>query len=1345
MSDSSDTGNRRLINATAIMASGTLVSRVLGFVRAIMIAIVLGNATRRVEVFTFAQMVPSYLYLLLAGGTLNSVLVPQIVKAVQRDADGGKAFIDRIITAAVVVLGVLTALLTLGVPLVMRLYVSSWQSTPELAGHWQSLVLMSYVTMPQLFFYGMFVLIGQVLNARNRFGPMMWAPIANNVVSIAMLGSYLAVWGANAAGSAGDSFTAGQVWWLGVGSTLGIVIQSLILLPYLRKAGVRYRPRFDFRGTGLGATFRAASWVLAGTVMAWATGLVVSQLASRAASGTSDSIGGINAYSQAQIIWILPHSLLTVSLATAMLPVASRLASAGDAAGVAAETTRAMRLATTLTVPAAFAFLLLADPLTKLIFGHGSGAGDYHVVTWVLMAFALGLVPYSLQFLMSRGFYAFSDTRTPFFLQIVISAVNAGLAIGLYFLLAKPATVATWLAVAYSAAYVVGVFVTFRTLRKRLPTLSGQTLVGHLVRLTLAALPAVGLAWLIVWLLSRWDNLAALIGSVGLAGVVALVVFFALAKRFRVPEAAELAGLLRHPLAGLLRTVRAGTPFKRFLGRTPRPQPHIEPATMSDDTSTLFEELLLMGEESPDEPEAATWDGRGQTLTDGRGQVGPDQVVPGGRGQVGPGQARADGRGQADQAGPDQARADGRDENPDPDGRGVFVPVVPAEWTPSGGVAGPSLALTAGSASRGMTAPVVDASPDIPPVPSSDIPSVPSSDAPSVPSSDASPVPSLDAPSGPSSDAPSVPSPGSPLTPTEPLVYPEPSSAPDDPDARVLGGRYRLDELLAQRGTTQTWLAADQMLGRPVLIHLLALGDPQAERVLASARRAGAATDSRLLRVLDVIPATGGHGAYLVHEYAPGETLASLLASGPLSPDEAGWLVREVADAVAGLHVIGLCHGHLNPATVLVLSSGNVKLTNLLVDVALDDGPGGEAADVTALGQLLHACLTGTWAGAGAFGLPGAPRRDGALVPANVVRPGVPAEFAAIVDRVVSDPSGAPRIGTASAVAAALAAVHSSTNVAPSLRRRVQAAPLSLIVPPMAALPPLTSLVSAREPDRDLPESGASRGPAPGEPLLSGAARQPAPGEPLRSGAGWRPGGKLLAAPDATPVPPPVRPVRRWPIVPLAVCLVATVAFGVIVSVALTIDRPAPVPVATGTPTPTPSASATAEAPSAPPSSAPPASGSAVPVRGVVTFDPVRDGGDGSEYASRAARAIDGDPSTSWTTETYRNKPNLGGLKPGVGLVLDLGVATSVTSVELMLVGEGTSVELRVPKGDTASMFTADDWTVVAQAADAGQAVTLTPAAPVSAQRLLVYLTSLPKSGSGYRGAVAEVTVRGVA
>ena len=358
----------RLISASAVMAAGTALSRVMGFFRLMLLVFLFGNGTRQADMFTIANTVPNSMYILLAGGVLNTVLVPQIVRAIKGDPDGGEAYTNRIMTAGLVVLAAITAVLTALVPVIIWLYSAEGWKAPELSAQYSSMVLLAYYTMPQVFFYGVHVLAGQVLNARDKFGPMMWAPIANNVVSIAVLLVFWAVFG--------RTDTAARVHRRPGAAARSRLhprassVQAAVLIPFLRAAGYRFRPRWDFRHTGLGKTFRLAKWTLGFVLVSQAAFVVVSRLATGATVGGQG--GGLTAYANAHAVWILPHSLITVSLATAMLPAASRLAAAGDRAGVAEETMRTARLAVTVLLPAAVAFCVLGLPLAHLVFGFGA-------------------------------------------------------------------------------------------------------------------------------------------------------------------------------------------------------------------------------------------------------------------------------------------------------------------------------------------------------------------------------------------------------------------------------------------------------------------------------------------------------------------------------------------------------------------------------------------------------------------------------------------------------------------------------------------------------------------------------------------------------------------------------------------------------------------------------------------------------------------------------------------------------------------------------------------------------------------------------------------------------------
>lgn len=534
------------------MASGTLISRVLGMVRVVLIGFILGYGTRQADMFSISQMVPNSIYFLFAGGALNSVLVPQIVRAIKNDEDGGQAYTNRMMTAFMLVVTVVTLVATVGAPLVTTIYTSSEWRSPELASQYQSILALVYLTLPQIFFLGAFFLLGQILNAREEFAPMMWAPITNNVVSIAVLTLYLVVWGNQQDHSL--AFTPQQITLLGVGSTLGIVVQMLVLMPYVRKVGFKLRPRFDLKGVGLGRTFSLAKWTLAYVAVNQLGVIIVNRLATTATAAGHGA--GLNVYSNAYTVWILPHSLITVSLATAMLTNTSRLAASGDMGSVVAEFIKTTRLGLVAIVPSAVAFMALSGPMVALLFSHGSGSRDAVWIAWALLAFALGLIPFTIQFMGLRTFYALEDTRTPFLLQSVISAVNIALALAFVASLNTlwPAQASAWiaasLALAYSLAFFVGACITWVALHRRLPALGVRTLIMHIVRLVLSS----GLGGVAAYFAGNWvlaamggGKLAALVACV-VGGVLILGFFLGLGKLMKVRELASLSTLIANRL-----------------------------------------------------------------------------------------------------------------------------------------------------------------------------------------------------------------------------------------------------------------------------------------------------------------------------------------------------------------------------------------------------------------------------------------------------------------------------------------------------------------------------------------------------------------------------------------------------------------------------------------------------------------------------------------------------------------------------------------------------------------------------------------------------------------------------
>jgi putative peptidoglycan lipid II flippase len=531
-----------ILASSAVMAAGTTVSRLSGYVRSALLVAALGNGLHG-ELFNIANTVPNMLYILLAGGIFNAVLVPQLVRSQKNDPDGGEAYTNRVVTAAAVFLGTVTVVLVVAAPWVMQVFLSDAYDTAELAEQRQSVVDFARFCLPQVFFYGMFVLVGQILNARGRFGPMMWAPIANNLIAVGVLATYLLVFGPAREAELVGAFSPGQEALLGLGSTLGIVAQLLVLLPVLRRAGVTLRPRFDLRGTGLGHTLRLGVWTVLFVIVNQVAYTVVVNLAS---SGPAQAPGseatGYTVYSFAFLIVMVPHSIITVSLATAVLPQLSRSAADGDLPALARTLVSTLRSALVVIVPFALLLPLVARDAAHVIWGYGAGSDSYGNFAPTLALFGIGLVFFTVHYLMLRGFYALELTRTVFLVQCVIAATNIAVAL----LLVREATAeqtSPALVLAYAASYVVGAGVSSAVLARHLGGLGFRALVGFVLRLVPIALAATAGAWVAARLLAGLGEDPSLGLALLRASVVALVdvlLLVVLARVFRLTEVTEV-------------------------------------------------------------------------------------------------------------------------------------------------------------------------------------------------------------------------------------------------------------------------------------------------------------------------------------------------------------------------------------------------------------------------------------------------------------------------------------------------------------------------------------------------------------------------------------------------------------------------------------------------------------------------------------------------------------------------------------------------------------------------------------------------------------------------------------
>jgi putative peptidoglycan lipid II flippase len=548
---SSTDDDRRVLASSAVMAAGTVVSRLSGFVRSALLAAALGISLHA-DIFTVANTIPNALYILLAGGIFNAVLVPQLVRAMANDPDGGEAYTNRVITLAALFLAGVTVLLVAAAPLVLSVYLDPKYDTAALAAQRESVIDFTRYCLPQVFFYGMFVLVGQILNSRRSFGPMMWAPIANNVISVAVLVVYLVVFGTVPDSGTASAFSAHQELWLGIGSTLGIAAQFLILVPYLKRAGFTYRPRFDFRGTGLGHTLRLGIWTVLFVVVNQAAYFVVVNLASGGTVNGGDGTG-LTVYSSTFLIMMVPHSVITVSLATAILPRLSALSSAGDLAGLARSLTSALRTALAVVLPFAALLPLVAPDIANVIL-HGAARADYRLYVPSLALFGPGLVFFTVHYLMLRGFYALERTRTVFWIQCGVALTNITVAVLLVGHTDAEHTSPS-LVVAYTASYAVGSLVSYVVLRRLAGGLETPRLVRFLVRIALATAVSTGLAFVVAHLLHGLTDHPGWLLALGQGTAIALVdigVFVAVARLLHLEEVTSVLDTVarRLPSAG---------------------------------------------------------------------------------------------------------------------------------------------------------------------------------------------------------------------------------------------------------------------------------------------------------------------------------------------------------------------------------------------------------------------------------------------------------------------------------------------------------------------------------------------------------------------------------------------------------------------------------------------------------------------------------------------------------------------------------------------------------------------------------------------------------------------------
>ncbi|HLU28047.1 MAG TPA: murein biosynthesis integral membrane protein MurJ [Glycomyces sp.] len=541
---------KNVARSSLLMGAGSLVSRLTGFGRTVVVSAAVGAGLLG-NSYTTAQYFPQMIYELVLGGVFASIILPLFVRSHKNDADGGDAFAHRLLTLALLVLGTAALVVTLAAPLI-----AAGMAEPAQ----QSLVTrLSYLMLPALMFYGLFAVLSGVLNSRERFGAPMWVPIINNLVVICVGAVFFLVYTRDAVPDAdgrlffdADQVTTGMLVLLGGGTTAGVIVQVVFLAPALRRAGFRWRLRFDFKALPLRDIRRMAVWTLLFVAANQIAVMAVLKIANVAAGNAEDGgpfVSGTTVYNNAYLMMMMAHGIVAVSVITAIMPRMTRAADDRRWPELAGHLSGGVRLASFLLVPISVAFIALHEPFARAIFQWGAYSPDEARATGLALAVVgIVLLPFSVSQLQIYAFFAQTDTRTVALLNLPVIAIRIG-----GYLLAFALLPLQWVVVGLLAAngvsYLVSLLLSMALLRKRLGLLGMRKVAFGLLRTCAAAAIAGGAAWL-GWL--AWpdveDSKIGQLAAAAVLGTALVAVYIAACLVLRVAEMSSVQTAVRAKL-----------------------------------------------------------------------------------------------------------------------------------------------------------------------------------------------------------------------------------------------------------------------------------------------------------------------------------------------------------------------------------------------------------------------------------------------------------------------------------------------------------------------------------------------------------------------------------------------------------------------------------------------------------------------------------------------------------------------------------------------------------------------------------------------------------------------------
>ncbi|WP_234883346.1 murein biosynthesis integral membrane protein MurJ, partial [Mycobacterium tuberculosis] len=554
-----------LVSHSWAMAFATLISRITGFARIVLLAAILGAALA--SSFSVANQLPNLVAALVLEATFTAIFVPVLARAEQDDPDGGAAFVRRLVTLATTLLLGATTLSVLAAPLLVRLMLGTNPQVNE-----PLTTAFAYLLLPQVLVYGLSSVFMAILNTRNVFGPPAWAPVVNNVVAIATLAVYLAVPGELSV----DPVRMGnaKLLVLGIGTTAGVFAQTAVLLVAIRREHISLRPLWgiDQRLKRFGAM--AAAMVL--YVLISQLGLVVGNRIASTAAASGPAI-----YNYTWLVLMLPFGMIGVTVLTVVMPRLSRNAAADDTPAVLADLSLATRL-TMITLIPTVAFMTVGGPaIGSALFAYGNfGDVDAGYLGAAIALSAFTLIPYALVLLQLRVFYAREQPWTPITIIVVITGVKILGSLLAPHITGDPQLVAAYLGLANGLGFLAGTIVGYYILRRALRPDGGQLIGVGEARTVLVTVAASLLAGLLAHVADRLlglSELTAHAGSVGsllrlsVLALIMLPILAAVTLCARVPEARAALDAVRARIRS--RRLKTGPQTQNVLDQSSRPGP----------------------------------------------------------------------------------------------------------------------------------------------------------------------------------------------------------------------------------------------------------------------------------------------------------------------------------------------------------------------------------------------------------------------------------------------------------------------------------------------------------------------------------------------------------------------------------------------------------------------------------------------------------------------------------------------------------------------------------------------------------------------------------------------------